>query len=121
MAKSTLWIKLSGWLFLLGIFLSAVGIVTTVIDSAWLVVIGFFIGLFAAFGLSAFGKDQTEMFLLATIALVAGGSKGADLARIPYLGPFLTPFIGNIAALVAPIAVIIAIRALWDIAAVKFK
>jgi hypothetical protein len=123
MAKSTQWIKVSGWLFLLGILLSIVGGLNIVaMDfSTWLVVIGFIVGLIAAFGLGAYGKDQTEMFLLATIALIAAGSSGAALTGVPYIGTYLVSIVGNIAALVAPIAVIIAVKALWDIAAVKLK
>ena len=123
MARSDQWVKISGYLFLLGILISVVDGVGVAIPSAetYLVVIGFIVGLLATLGMGSVSKNQTEMFLLATIALVVAGSAGAVLSGVYVIGPWLAAIAGNIAALVAPAAVLMAIKAVWDAAAVRFR
>jgi len=128
MARTTQWVKISGWLFLLGMLVAVVdgipllaAILPAGLADSALVGLGFVVGLLAFFGMSSVNKDETEMFLLATIALVAVGASGTYLTGVPYIGASLAGIAGNIAALVAPIAVLIAIRAVWDAAAAKWK
>jgi len=121
MAKETQWVKVSGYLFLLGVLIAIVnpfmnfGFATTL-----LVVIGALVGLLGALGMGSVSKNESEMFLLATVALIAAGGSGAALASIPSIGGYLQNAVNGIAALVAPAAVILALAAIWKAGAVKF-
>ncbi|MDD5416544.1 MAG: hypothetical protein PHU12_01055 [Candidatus Aenigmarchaeota archaeon] len=117
------WVKLSGYLFLLGIIIAIVeGLVSGVIPSAGtiIVVLGFLIGLFSAFGMGSIGNESKEMFMMAAIALMVVGASGAALKDVPYIGSFLAPIVGYIAALVAPAIVIIAVKEIWNAGSIKY-
>ena len=123
MARTNQWVRVSGYLFLLGVL---VAVVTGVLGSSVipysgtiLVVLGAIVGLLGAMGWGSVSKDSSEMFLLATIALIAAGSSGAALEGIPTIGIWLRDIVGNIAALVAPAAVIIAVEVLWSAGSVR--
>ncbi len=121
MAKNNQWVKISGYLFLLGIIVAIVeGLITGVIPQATtiLVVLGFIIGLLAAFGMGSIGKEDKEMFILATIALMVVGA--TKIGEVPVIGTYLAPIFANIAALVAPAIVIIAIEAIWKTGSIKY-
>lgn len=123
MAKKTGWVKLSGYLFILGIIIAVIdGLVTGVIPYVGeiLVIIGTIMGLLAAFGMGSIERRDTELFMLAVIALIAAGGAGTALATIPTVGSYLQAMIHNIAALVAPAAVIVALEAIWAAGSTKF-
>ncbi len=88
--------------------------------SMLLVLIGAVMGVLGALGMGSVSKDETEVFLLATIALIAAGGSGAALGGIPSIGGTLQAIVNGIAALVAPAAVILALAAIWRAGAVKF-
>jgi hypothetical protein len=121
------WVKLSGYLFLLGIIMSIVAGVfgesltgyQTSIHSL-LVVFGVVIGLLGAAGMGTIDRTDTQIFLLAVVALAAAGGSGAILGEIPTIGPFLSAIVGYIAILVLPAAVIIALEAIWRTGSAKF-
>jgi hypothetical protein len=125
--KAEGWVKLSGYLFLLGILMSIVAGVfeasltayTTAIHSL-LAVFGLLIGLLGAAGMGTIDRTDTQIFLLAVIALAAAGGSGAALGQIPTLGTWLSSIVGYIAVLVVPAAVIIALEAIWRTGAAKF-
>lgn len=123
MAKKTGWVKLSGYLFILGIIIAVIdGLMTGVIPYVGeiLVIIGTIMGLLAAFGMGSIERRDTELFMLAVIALIAAGGAGTALATIPTVGSYLQAMIHNIAALVAPAAVIVALEAIWAAGSTKF-
>ncbi len=122
--------KLGSWLFLIGIVVAiVVGLVfglgtplnynvSTWVDPAsiLLAVLGFFVGVFSFFALGAITQERVPTFLIASLILVA-------LAVIPtttsiYYFKDLAPVFSNItkylAIFVAPAALFIIIRALWD-------
>jgi hypothetical protein len=120
---SNQWVKISGYLFLLGVLIAVVagfvGATTIPYSGTLLVVLGTIIGLLAALGMGSISKDDTELFMLAAIALIAAGSAGAALAGIPYVGNYLQDIVNGIAALVAPAVVIIALEAIWKVGSEK--
>ncbi len=84
--------------------------------SILLAVLGFFVGVFSFFALGAITQERVPTFLIASLILVA-------LAVIPtttsiYYFKDLAPIFSNItkylAIFVAPAALIVIIRALWD-------
>jgi len=121
MAKKSQWVKISGYLFLLGILVAVVsGLVYIPMASELLLVLGVVVGLMGAFGMGGIDRADVQMFLLAVVALVSAGHSGAALEAIPSVGMYLKPMIDNIAALVIPAAVIMALEAIWKAGSVKF-
>jgi hypothetical protein len=122
--------KVGSWLFLIGVVLALIvgfvfglGQPLNVNMSSWdnpvsilLAVLGFFVGVFSFFALGAITQEKVPTFLIASLILVA-------LAVIPtatsiYYFKDLAPVFVNItkylAIFVAPAALIVIIRALWD-------
>ena len=102
--------KIGHWAFIIGILLAVIaGLVP-----AWqtptitwiLVVIGLIVGL-----LNIQAKETTE-FLVAAITLLIVGSAGA----IPALGVIVLSILANIVAIVAPAALIVALKAVYALA-----
>ena len=103
--------KISSYLFALGALIALVnGFVPNVIPSAGLllVVIGLVVGFM---NISA---KETHNFLLATVALLAANTAGTD--KIPMIGMYLGPILTGFAAMVAPAALVVAVKALWGMA-----
>jgi len=121
--KASQWVKISGYLFLLGVLIAVVaglvGAETIPYSGTLLVVLGAIIGLLAALGMGSISREDTELFMLAAIALIAAGSSGAALVGIPYIGTYLNDIVNGIAALVAPAVVIIALEAIWRVGSEK--
>ena len=116
------WVQISGYLFLLGVLISIVaGVAPGVIPATGtiLVLLGALIGLLGALGIGSVGKDEAELFLLATVALIAAGGAGTALSGIPSIGTYLRDIVNNIAALVVPAAVIMALEAVWRAGSAK--
>jgi len=125
MAKETQWVKVSGYLFLLGVIIAVIaGLAPSVIDAATtasvLLVIGVIVGLLSAARMGTISREDADMFLLAVISLAVAGTATANLGALPGIGAFIGSIIGNIAALAAPAAVIVALEAIWRLGAGKF-
>jgi len=127
MARSaTQLVQMSGYLFLLGVIIAIIaGLAPTVIAAesvaTIMLVLGAIIGLLAMGGWSDLTLNEEQVFLLATIALIAAGSSGAVLSGFPVVGEYLQRIVGNIAALVAPAAVLIALTVAWRVGAGKLR
>jgi len=120
MPKQSGWVKISGYLFLLGVVVAVVaGLVNIPQSSTILLVLGVIIGLLGALGVGSVDPKEADMFLLAVIALMAAGAAG-HLGDLPIVGQYLGPIVSNIALLVAPAAVIIALEAVWRAGSIKF-
>jgi len=125
--KSAGCVKLSGYLFLLGIIISIIAGIfkASLIDyeasiHSLLVIFGVIIGLLGAAGMGTIDRTDTQIFLLAVVALIAAGGSGAILGDIPTIGEYLASIVGYIATLVLPAAVIIALEAIWRAGSTKF-
>jgi len=127
--------KLGSWFFLIGVcialivgFVFGLGQTLNTNLTSWdnpvsilLAVLGFFVGVFSFFALGAITQERVPTFLIASLILVA-------LAVIPtttsiYYFKDLAPIFSNItkylAIFVAPVALILIIRVLWDSARAK--
>ncbi len=122
--KEAMWVKASGWLFILGIVISVVaGLLPSLPYVAVILpVIGFIIGLLGIAGMGSIEHTDVEMFLLAVIALMAAGGAGNAFRAIDviYGGTYLSSIVDNIGSLIVPAAVLIALKAIWKSAQSKF-
>ena len=131
MPKKTVWVKASGLLFLLGIIIAIIaGIFSKFIDPnvvrGMLVVLGFIIGLLGAAGVGNIDRSDTQIFLLAVIALVAAQISGKGFEKIGentsfvFVGGILSTIVDYIGYFVVPAAIIIALLAIWKAGSTKF-
>ena len=72
-----------------------------------LVVLGILVGLINI------QVQETQAFLIATIALLAAGAGG--LQTLPLVGTFISSILTNIISFVAPAAVIVALKAVYEL------
>lgn len=107
--------EIGGYLFLLGIVLAVVmGLATnylvayTGIVATVLVTIGIIVGLLNI------EAEEVQPFLIAAIALAVTG--GASFGALGTIGRYIGAIVTNIAVLVAPAAVIVAIVAVYKFA-----
>jgi len=108
--------KVGEWAFIIGVLLAVVfGLVPSnarVLDpstvSTVLVVLGIVVGLLNI------QKRESSGFLLATLVLMV--AKTAGLETLPFAGAFLGAVFANLALLVAPAAVIVALKAVFSLA-----
>jgi len=106
------------WAFLAGVLLAVVlglvegagyslpGYVLTVVVLLGLVV-----------GLMNITAKEASPFLLATLVLMATSSAG--LEKLPYIGNYLEPVLAYVAIFVAPAALVVALKAVKEMAASK--
>ncbi|MFH0830276.1 MAG: hypothetical protein V1887_03905 [Candidatus Aenigmatarchaeota archaeon] len=125
MAKETQWVKVSGYLFLLGVIIAVIaGLAPIAIPPSTtamvLLVLGTIVGLLSAAKLGTISTDDAEAYLLSVIALVVVGANTAFLGALPMIGTYVAGIINNIAALAMPAAVILAVEAIWRSGAGKF-
>ena len=105
--------RVGEWAFLVGLLLAIVlGLfpqaLTATTTTAVLVVLGFIVGLVNIV------KREDDNFLIASIALLVAGTAGYGV--LPGIGAYLGAVLTNITAFVAPAAVIVAIREIYQLA-----
>lgn len=108
--------KYGSWAFIIGVVLAIViGLLGTSVFAGFasmlplvFVILGIVIGL-----LNISDKEITS-FLVAVVALLVAG--GVDWSLIPTVGGMLGSIFANIASLMAPAAVIVGIKAVWNMA-----
>ena len=111
--------KVGSWAFILGVIIAiiaglAAGAVTSYagIILLVLVVLGLIVGFLNI------GDKEVQPFLIAAIAIMAVGA--ANLASlntiVPTLGTVLSAMVQNIAAFVMPAALIVALKAVYNLA-----
>ncbi len=104
--------QIGEWSFLAGILIAVLvglvpGIVAASTVATVLVVLGILVGLINI------GTKETADFLIATIALLVAGAAG--LNALPAVGSYVGSILSNIVAFVAPAAVIVALKAVYEI------
>ena len=102
--------KIGTWAFLIGVLIAVVaGLIPTLpaVQVAWVLVI---LGLVVGF-LNVRAKEAQE-FLIACIAILVVAGMGG----LPPLGRTLGTILTNIIAFVAPAAILVALRAIWQLA-----
>jgi len=113
--------KLGEWVFILGVVIAIIaGLVYQAMDPAsatYITVILVVLGLVVGF-LNIRDKEMTS-FLIAVIAIVAVGS--ANLGEIPIIGSYLKWMVLNVEAFVAPAALVVGLKAVYNLASTKGK
>ncbi|MBI1936408.1 hypothetical protein HYS31_08300 [Candidatus Woesearchaeota archaeon] len=109
--------KVGQWAFIIAVLLAVLfgflkageweGVLTLVLVIAGLIV-----------GFLNVTEHETSSFLLAAIALMATSAANLSVIDdlVPNVGTWLQSIVGNFAVLVAPAAVIVAIKAVWALA-----
>ena len=109
--------KIGGWAFILGVVIAIVaGLASGALDAAAagfvtlaLVVLGLVVGFLNI------GDKEVNNFLVAAIAIVLLGT--ARLEVIPVIGdPYLYKMVLNVSAFVAPAALVVALKSVYNLA-----
>lgn len=122
--ENKMWKTLGTWLFLLGIVIAIiVGLLmganvytdTNGYAALILATLGFIVGVLSFFAVGTITKEEVPTFLIAALLLVGVGAATTLLSGFKIIGPYLAGIAVMIAAFIAPAAIILAIRAIWDI------
>ena len=113
--------KVGGFAFILGVVIAVLtGFAAAPITAAGGIVAGYItfamviLGLVVGF-LNIGHKDSTE-FLIASIAVILLSSTKPNLDAIYVIGPFLARMVVNVAAFVAPAALVVGLKAIYLLA-----
>ncbi|RLI99051.1 MAG: hypothetical protein DRP06_04290 [Candidatus Aenigmatarchaeota archaeon] len=107
--------EIGSYIFLLGIIVAVVAGLAVNYISAYTEIIGVILVIVGIIvGLLNIEAEEVESFLIAAIALAVTG--GASFGALGTIGLYLSAIVTNIATLVAPAAVIVAIKAVYKFA-----
>lgn len=104
--------NLGRWAFILGVILAIVAGMFQVTISGRIVTALIILG--TLIGILNIQEKEKEAFLIASIALMMTGSAG--FGDLPLIGEYIAPVFINIAVLVAPSAVIVALESIYELA-----
>lgn len=128
-SKGNIWGKASSWIFLLGIIIAIIvglAIGAEMIDplttddetpafiAAFLGALGFIAGVLAVMGMGNITKEELPIFMMATIIILAIGANTLFYG-IKWFGPYLDGITSALAIFIAPLAGLIALKAIWDV------
>ena len=103
--------EVAGYVFYLGVLVALVAtFMPNVIPSVGLLLL--VLGL--ATGLMNITEKETSRFLIASVALLLTSKVGWE--ALETVGPIVQTFLGHVAVLVAPAALIVALKAIWSMA-----
>ena len=80
-----------------------------------LVFLGLLVGIVNALELGSITREKVTTFLSATIALLVVGVGATLFEKIPLIGNYLAGITSSMLVFFAPAAVVISIKALWDL------
>lgn len=108
--------KYGSWAFIIGVVIAIIaGLLGTGIFGGFSMYLPLvFVILGIVIGLLNISDKEITTFLVAVIALLAAG--GVNWTVIPFVGGFLEGVFAYIASLMAPAAVIVGIKAVWNLA-----
>jgi len=118
--------KMGEYAFLVGVAVAVLAALVTLVPSValpggWVAVVLVVLGLVVGF--LNISDKESQPFLLAVVALLAAGTVGfkplVDQSELTVLGRLLTAVVQNLATLVAPAAVILAVKSTWSMASGK--
>ena len=128
--KMAMWKKISSWLFLIGIVVAIIAglVLGAEVDDridpidddvrgsieVILGLIGFVAGVLVLMGRGTITEKEMPMFMMATIIIIAL-SAVTSLADVEWFGPYLAGIVYTLGIFIAPLAGLIAIKAIWDI------
>ncbi|HLC39646.1 MAG TPA: hypothetical protein VJJ76_02065 [archaeon] len=103
--------QIGHWSFILGVVIAIVaglaGATYAGAAALLLVVLGIIIGFLNI------SEREVSSFLIAAIALLLTGAAGLD--KLPAIGSYIGPILTNISTFVAPAAVIVALKAVFEL------
>jgi hypothetical protein len=108
---SNIWPKIGFWAFIVGLVIAVIGGIIMPANSVIIIIL---IILGIIIGILNITSTETMLFLLAVIALVAVGNVFAPLTALG-IGQILGSILSYVATLMAPAAIIAAIKALWKV------
>ncbi|MBS3773542.1 MAG: hypothetical protein KGY55_05005 [Candidatus Thermoplasmatota archaeon] len=123
-----MWGKLSSWIFLVGIVVAIIvglaigadaidplysGADTPAYAAAFLGAIGFIAGILAVMGMGTITEKERPTFMLATLIIIA--LSGVGYEGIKWFGDYLAGIVSALGIFIAPLAGLIAIKAIWDV------
>lgn len=104
--------RFGGWAFIIGVILA---VLLAFLPNPLLVVVLILLGLLV--GVLNVTAEESTKFLVATIALLVAGAAG--LSALPSVGSIISSILKNIVAFVAPAALIVSLKAVYELAAKK--
>lgn len=108
--------RIGEWAFLAGLLLAIVlGIFQQALAAGTVTLILVVLGIVV--GLLNIAVKEAHNFLLVVVALLVAGSAG--LGVLPAVGTYLAVILANIVSFVAPAAVIVAVKAVYELARKK--
>src|SRR3989344_337994 len=111
--------QIGGYAFIIGVViaviagLGAAGLLGASVAS-WVPLLLVILGLVV--GLLNVTDKETEKFLIEAAALMLTGTASVSLTVIPTIGPYLADIVRYIAVFVAPAALIVALKSVWNLA-----
>ena len=120
--------RVSSWIFLIGIVVSIIvglligadaiepfysGEKTPAYVAAFLGLIGLIAGILAILGMGTITKEEIPNFMLAALVIVA--ISATKFGSIKWFGSYLDGIVSALGIFIAPLAGLIAIKAIWDI------
>ncbi|MFO8133685.1 MAG: hypothetical protein R6U10_07155 [Thermoplasmatota archaeon] len=123
-----MWGKISSWIFLIGIVVAIIvglaigaeaidplgsGEDTPAYAAAFLGFIGFVAGILAVMGMGTITEKERPTFMLATLIIIA--LSAVDYGNIKWFGSYLEGIVSALGIFIAPLAGLIAIKAIWDV------
>ncbi|HHO57492.1 MAG TPA: hypothetical protein ENJ70_02955 [Thermoplasmatales archaeon] len=123
------WKKVSGWLFLLGIVIAIIaGLIFGATTAGKmdenkdlkggleviLGLIGFVAGILAIMGLGTITEKEMPTFMMSVIIIISL-SAVTTLGDVRWFGPYLEGIVYALGIFIAPLAGLIAIKAIWEI------
>ena len=112
--------QVGSWAFILGVLIAIiVGLIVgagviDIVTLGYIQIVLVILGLVVGF-INISAKELND-FLTATIALLLVSATAAGLVLIPYIGAYLGGMVGQIAVFVAPAALIVALKAIFNLA-----
>ena len=108
--------RVGEWAFILGVIIAIIaGLAAGFLDpvsAGYITLVLVILGLIVGF--LNISDEELQPFLIAAIALLVVGT--ARLDTIPYVGTYLSAMVLNIAAFVTPAALVVALKAVYNIA-----
>jgi len=109
--------KVGEWAFILGVLIAVIAGVASgalnAVEAGYVTLALVILGLIVGF--LNIGDKEIKDFLIAAVAVVLIGT--ANLTAIPVVGMYLALMVLNISAFVAPAALVVALKAVYNLAA----